>query len=280
MSVRIVTDSTCDLPAETVARCGIHVVPLYIHVGKHGYLDGIDMGREEFYTKLPTFSEHPTTAVPSIERFRAAYHTLADEGATEILSIHVASTLSAVVDVARLAARDNTPVPVTVLDSQQISLALGFLVEKAASMAAAGRPSAEILDALTTQIQRSHIFAAIDTLEFLRRSGRMNKYMAGIASLLQVKPIITLYKGIPITEKVRTQEHAVRRLVELVAAVKPLERVAMLHTHALPERLADLRSRVASLLPRGDLLTADVTPAIGVHLGPDALGFAVVSAIK
>ena len=138
MSVRIVTDSTCDLPAEVIARYGIHVVPLYINVGKHGYLDGVDITREEFYTRLPTFAAHPTTAVPSTERFRAAYNTLADEGASEIVSIHISIALSAVVDVARVAAQDTTSVPVMVIDSQQLSLGTGFMVETAAKMAAAG----------------------------------------------------------------------------------------------------------------------------------------------
>jgi DegV family protein with EDD domain len=121
MTIRIVTNSTCDLPAETIAQYGVHVVPLYINVGKQGYLDGVDMKRAEFYKRLPTFLEHPTTAVPSIERFRAAYNTLADEGASEVLSIHISIALSAVVDKARLAAQETTSVPVTVIDSQQLS---------------------------------------------------------------------------------------------------------------------------------------------------------------
>jgi DegV family protein with EDD domain len=278
MSVRIVTDSTCDLPAETIARCGIHVVPLYINVGKQGYLDGIDITREAFYQRLPTFPEHPTTAVPSTERFRAAYQSLAEEGASEILSIHLSSALSGIVDTAVVAARETAWVPVTVFDSLQLSLGTGFLVETAAKMAAAGAALAEIVEALRDQARRSHVFAVLDTLEFLKRSGRMNKYLAGFATLLQIKPIMIMRMGKPATERVRTRERALRRLVEMLAAVGPLARVAIVHTHAAPEKIAELRALAAGLLPDGPILTADITPVIGAHIGPGALGFAVVGA--
>ncbi len=279
MTIRIVTDSTCDLPAAIIAQYGIHVVPLYINTGRQGYLDGIDITREEFYTRLPDFPEHPTTAVPSIERFRAAYNTLADEGATEVLSIHISAALSGVMDVAQVAARTTTSVSVTVIDSQQLSLGTGFLVQTAAEMAEAGRTVSEIQVALQSQIQRSHVFAALDTLEYLKRSGRMNKYVANFASLLQIKPILTMYNGKPGTEKVRTRDRALKRVVQMLAAVGKLEKVAIVHTHASLDHLAELRTLASSLLPRGDILTQDITPVIGAHIGPDALGFAVVAAL-
>jgi DegV family protein with EDD domain len=254
------------------------VVPLYINVGRQGYLDGVDMTRTEFYSQLPNFTEHPTTAVPSIERFRAADNTLADEGADEVLSIHISIALSAVVDMARLAAKDTTSAPVTVIDAQQLSLGTGFMVETAAKMAAAGNSAAEIQGALQDQMQRSHVFAALDTLEYLKRSGRMNKYLAGFATLLQVKPILTMHNGQPGSERVRTRERALKRLMQMLAAVGPLEQIAIVHTHASSERIAELRALAAHLLPQGELLTADITPVIGAHIGPGALGFAVVGA--
>ncbi len=280
MAVRIVTDSTCDLPAEAIARYGISVVPLYINVGNQGFLDGIDMKRAEFYTRLPSFSTHPTTAVPSPQKFHAIYQALADEGASEILSIHISAALSGTVDVARSAARETTAVPVTVFDSQQLSLGTGFLADTAAKMAAEGSSVAEIIAALNDQIQRIHVFAALDTLEFLKRSGRMNKYMAGVAAWLQIKPIMIMHKGKPSSERVRTRDRAMKRMVEMLAALGKLERVAIVHTHAQPERIAELCALAAGLLPQRDILTADITPVIGAHIGPDAVGFAVVAASK
>jgi len=277
MTIRIVTDSTCDLPAETIQRHGIHVVPLYINVGNKGYLDGVDMTRAEFYKRLPTFPSHPTTAVPSAQKFHAIYDALAEEGASHILSIHISAALSAVVDIAQVAARETPSTLVTVLDSRQLSLGTGFLVETAALMAAAGSSIAEILTALEQQIKRSHVFAALDTLEFLRRSGRMNRFMANMGALLQLKPIMTMHDGTPGSERVRTRERATKRLIEMLHDVGEIERVAIVHTHA-PERISDLLTQAASLLPAGPILQEDITPVIGVHIGPGAAGFAVVAA--
>ena len=276
MTVRIVTDSTCDLPAETIARYGIHVIPLYINVGNQGYLDGIDISRKEFYTRLPSFPAHPSTAVPSTERFIAAYNALADEGASEVLSIHISPTLSGVLNVASVAARETISTHITVFDSRQLSLGTGFLVDTAAQMAAAGNTIAEILPALNDQVKRTRVFAALDTLEFLKRSGRMNKYLAGLATLLQIKPILTMHDGKPGSERVRTRDRALKRVVGMLAAAGPSERVAMVHTHASREILAELRSMAAHLLPQGSILTADITPVIGAHIGPGAVGFALV----
>lgn len=277
MSIRIVTDSTCDLPAETIARYGISVVPLYINVGSRGYLDGVDMTREEFYTRLPSFAVHPTTAVPSQQKFHATYAALADEGASEVLSIHISESLSAVVNVARLTAREFSALNVTVLDARQLSLGTGFLVETAARMADAGRSMSEILAALQSQVQRSHVFAVLNTLEFLKRSGRMNTFMAGIGALLQVKPILTMHDGKPGNERVRTLERARQRLYELLSQAGPLERIAILHSHA-PERVAELRDYLSRYFPGFEPLVAEITPVLGAHIGPGAFGFAVVSA--
>lgn len=278
MTVGIVTDSTCDLPAEIITQYGIQTIPLYINFGNQGYLDGIDISRDEFYTRLPSSSSNASTAVPSLERFIAAYNTLADEGADEVLSIHISAALSGVVDVARIGAQNTISTKVTVIDSRQLSLGTGFLVETAAKMAAAGCLVHEILRALNDQIQRTRVFAALDTLEFLKRSGRMNKYLAGLATLLQIKPILTMHDGKPDSERVRTRDRALNRVVEMLAAASPLERVAIVHSHATNEVLAELRSMAAQLLPRGPILTEDITPVIGAHIGPGAVGFAVVQA--
>lgn len=277
MSVGIVTDSTCDLPAEIIARYGISVVPLYINVGKQSYLDGVDITREEFYKRLPNFPVHPTTAVPSPQKFHAVYNALADEGASEILSIHISIALSATPDVALTAAREVKSVPVTVFDSRQLSLGTGFMVETAAKLAAAGHTVAQILEVLQAQIRRSHVFAALDTLEFLKRSGRMSAFMANFASLLQVKPILTMFDGKPGTERVRTRDRAMQRLVQMLEAVGKIERVALVHTNA-KEYLPRLRDQAAHLLAGLDVIVEDITPVIGAHIGPGAVGFAVVGA--
>jgi DegV family protein with EDD domain len=277
MAIQIVTDSTCDLPEAIIAQYGITVVPLYINFGDQSYLDGVELSRQEFYERLPECEPPPTTAAPGPEVYRQTYERLAGEGATEVLSIHISISLSAVVDVARLGAKETEAVPVTVFDSRQLSLGTGFLVLTAAKAVAEGRSVDEIITLLEEQISRSHVFAALDTLEFLRRSGRMNRVMAGLGTVLQIKPLLRMYDGNPTAERVRTRERATQRLITLLSDLVPLEQVALVHTHA-PDRAEALRQRVQDLLPEGEVPSMDITPVIGAHIGPGAVGFACVTA--
>jgi len=279
VSIRIVTDSTCDLPPAVVAQYDITVVPMYINVGDRGYLDGVELSRNEFYERLPGYTTSPTTAAPSPEIFCQAYAKLADQGATEVLSIHISISLSATVNTARMCAQEKQSIPVTVFDSQQLSLGTGFLVVRAAQAAAEGRSMQEIIDLLEEQTSRTHVFAALDTLEYLRRSGRMNGAVASLGNLLQVKPILKMHNGNPTVERVRTNSGATKRLVDLLGELAPLEQVAIVHTHA-PDKAEHLRHQVEHLLPEGEILSVDITPVIGANIGPGAAGFACVTAMR
>jgi DegV family protein with EDD domain len=275
MTIRIVTDSTCDLPKEIAAQQGITIVPLYINFGYESYLDGIDLSREAFYTRLPDCNPPPTTAMPGPQMFLKAYEKLADEGATEILSVHISKSLSAVVDAAHLAARQAS-VPVTVFDSGTLSLGTGFLAWAAAEAAAHGHSMDKVVALMKEQGQRTRVFALLDTLEFLQRSGRMNRVMAALGSWLQMKPLLKMHDGNPTAEKIRTTEAATQRLIALLQECLPLERVALVHTHAL-ERAQSLRQKAQYLLPEGEILSVNVTPVLGTHLGPGAVGFVCIS---
>jgi DegV family protein with EDD domain len=279
MTIRIVTDSTCDLPPEVVQEEGIAVIPMLIHVGTQEFRDGIDLSREQFYERLPEFKPPPMTAAPGTEGFRQAYQRLAAEGATEILSIHLSHTLSAVVDVARQAAPESGAAQVTVFDSRQLSLGMGFQVQSAARAARSGRSMSEILAQLEEQIARTRVFAALDTLEYMRRGGRMNGAMAALGSLLQVKPILKMYEGDATAERVRTRAGAMRRLKELLAAHAPLEQVALLHSGA-EARALELLEEVRDLLPPGRIWPHEINPVLGAHIGPGAIGFACISVSK
>ncbi|MCB9419148.1 MAG: DegV family protein [Ardenticatenaceae bacterium] len=275
--IRIVTDSTCDLPDSVVDDHHIIVLPLYINIGKMAYLDGVEMSRQVFYQQLPTFNPHPTTAAPGTNVFRQAYQRLAEVGASQILSIHIAETLSATVNIARTAAKETTAVPVTVLDSGQLSLGMGFMVQTAAKAAAEGATMSEILHLLAEQGRRTHVFAVIDTLTYLRRSGRMNGVIAGIGSLLRIKPLLKMHQGIAESERVRTLSTAYQRLVHLLEDIGDIEKAALVHTHAA-ERAEALRQQAAYLLPGGEIPSVDITPVLGAHLGPNAVGFACIAA--
>ncbi len=280
MPIKIVTDSTCDLPEEIVADLDVTVVPLYINVGQESYLDGIEMSRQAFYERLPHFDHHPQTASPGPEMFRETYERLAEEGAEEILSIHISISLSGTLNTAKLAAQAVRAIPVTVFDSRQLSIGTGFLVETAAKMAAAGHSIAEIIESLKEKTNRTHLFAALDTLEFLRRSGRMSWAVSKIGGLLKIKPLLTMHDGDPGVERVRTSKRAIQRLMDKLTDLYPLEELALVHTNA-PEMIEELRERARHLFPEGkEPVTVDVTPVIGTHIGPGAAGFACVSAGK
>jgi DegV family protein with EDD domain len=280
MAIRIVTDSTCDLPQSIVDELAITVVPLYINFGDQGYRDGVDISRAEFYARLPTSDPLPTTAAPGHEVFKQTYDRLAAEGATEVLSIHISQSLSATINVAKVAAHETTSVRVTAVDSRQLSLGTGFVVEAAARAAQTGRSLAEVIAQIEELIPRIHVFAALDTLEFLKRSGRMNGIVAGLGGLLQMKPILKMYNGRADSDRVRTRSRAIGQLVNLLSQYSPLERVAMVHTHAAA-RAEEVRQLVEPMLPVAgatkDIWSLDITPVIGTHIGPGAVGFACVS---
>jgi DegV family protein with EDD domain len=279
MTIRIVTDSTCDLPPEVVREHCVTVTPVLIHLGTQDLRDGIDFTREEFYARLPSLRPVPTTAAPGHDFFRRTYEQLAAEGATQILSIHISRRLSATVDIARQAASRTKAVPVTVFDSRQLSLGTGFAVYSAARAVESGMPLAAVLSLLEAQVMRTHVFAALDTLEYLRRSGRMNGAISALGEVLQIKPVLKMFNGEPTSERVRTRRHAIKRLKELLAEHAPYERVAVLHS-GVEDRARSLLEEVLHDLPDDQVWLQEINPVLGAHIGPGALGFACVSAEK
>lgn len=277
--IGIVTDSTCDLPQVIVDEYGIQVVPLYINFGQQGYLDGVEISRQEFYRRLPDARPLPSTAAPSPERFCMAFNALADQGATEILSIHISGKLSATVNTARVCAESFERVPVTVFDSRQLSLGTGWLVMTAARAAREGRSLSAIIALLEEQIPCTYVFAALDTLEFLRRSGRMSWAVASLGTLLQIKPLLWMHDGNPKPYRVRTRAQALKRLIQWLSELTPLEKVAIVHTH-VADKAEHLRQLAQDLLPPGDIPSVDITPVIGTNIGPGAVGFACITARK
>jgi DegV family protein with EDD domain len=277
MNVRIVTDSTCDLPEEVVNNYNISVIPLHINQGEKSYLDGIELTREEFYARLSDYNPAPTTATPSPETFRLKFEQLAEEGAQSILSIHISESLSATINSARIAAEQFKRIPVTVLDSTQLSLGLGFIVEKAAQMSELGHKMDEILSNLQELMKHTYVFASLKTLEYLRRSGRMHFALARLGEILQIKPLLHMNQGNPTAHRARTQRRATERLMEWLHEYAPYERLAIVHAGVQTEA-ENMLKHIKEFTPDGEILIAQITPVLGSHLGIGALGFACVSA--
>ena len=280
MTIRVLTDSTCDIPAETAAQYGIVIVPAYINIDDESYLDGVELSRTQFYEQLPGYQSPPTTAAPASGTFAEAYNKLAEEGAAAIISIHVATSLSGVLNAARLGTEMvEDVVPVTLFDSMQLSMGLGLLAITAAKAAAAGKTTAEIIAMLEERRSRTHVFAQLDTLEYLRRSGRVNWAEFGIGTLLQIKPLVHVYNGeVEMRDKIRTSKRAMAQMIQYAAELGPLESIALLHT-AATDKLEMFRQQTRHLYPSEETpLVVEVTPAIGAHIGPGALGIACVTA--
>jgi DegV family protein with EDD domain len=279
MKVSIVTDSTADLPQQVVEKLDIGVVPLYINVEETSYLDGVDMTREEFYTRLPGFRSHPTTAVPGIDAFLNVFKDAVEKGADAVISLHIGKALSNTVDVARLAAEKIKEVPVHVFDPGNLSLGTGLLVQHAAMMAEAGEKARDILTEIADKAKRTYTFAVLSTLEFLRRSGRLSNFMFGLGSILVLRPILKMNDGKTDMERTRTDNGAYKKLISLVEELGELEQLAFVHTHA-PEKLERLMKEANYLVPKGIIpMIGEVTPVIGAHIGPGAVGFSVIKAV-
>jgi len=276
MSIRIVTDSTCDLPSEIVREFDITVIPMFINMNHKSYLDGVEISREEFYKQLPGAPVTPTTSIPGIETFKKIYKKLIDDGATHILSIHIASSLSNMINAARLASDEFKDNVITVFDPGQISLGTGLVVKKAADLIRQGLHIGQILEQLQGFSKRVHSFASLDTLEFLRRSGRLSRLQYALGSFLQLKPIIFIHDGVSQIERVRTRPSSYNRIIEMVKALGPLEQLAVIYTRTRQygEHLLEMAEE---LIPTGITpIFTEVTPVIGVHVGPDAAGLIAV----
>jgi DegV family protein with EDD domain len=276
MNIKIVTDSTSDLPGEVAREWGITVVPAYINIGEQSFLDGIDLSRQEFYHQLPDYPQSPTTSAPGLAAFASAYEKSADEGAQGIISIHVAETLSTTINVARKAKEMVSRVPIWVVDSGQVSLGLGLQALEAAKAVVHGQHIEEIIRQLTDLRKRTYVYAVVDTLEFLRRSGRVARYRAILGSMVKIKPIITFHDGVIKMEMAVTTAKAFKRISEIVASLAPLERISFIHTLAL-SKVDELQKLLHPFIPIADrTLTQEVTPAIGAHIGPGAAGVVCV----
>ncbi|GIK09424.1 MAG: hypothetical protein JETCAE02_14340 [Anaerolineaceae bacterium] len=280
MKIGIVTDSTSDLPGDLAQRFGVEVVPTILVVEGKQYADGKDLSRGDFYARLPAMRTFPTTAAPSIGEFSARYQKLLDSGCDFVLSIHAASQLTAVCDIARQAA-DDFPGRVAIVDSGSLSLGLGFQALAAAEAAESGADVETAIAFIADVRRRLRVFAALDTMDYLRRSGRVPAAVTLLGGMLSIKPLIELTDGLlKPAGATRTTRQADERMAALLKAGLPIERLAILHTGAESRArgfLSRLMEECRRELPR-EILVVNVATVIGAHVGPNGLGFAAVRA--
>jgi DegV family protein with EDD domain len=275
--VKIVVDSTADLPPEVTTELGITVVPCLLRFGNQSFREGVDISRAEFFARMQTDPNFPSTAAPAPGVFEDSYRRLAGE--TEaIISIHISARYSGIFNAARLGAEavaDN--LNVVPVDSGQISLGMGILAMTAAEAAQDGASLAEVLNLVDDLRSRAHLFAIPNTLENLRRSGRVNQLLARMGDLLGIKPILHVHKGeILLQERVRSWGRAQRRLIQIAQSMAPFERVALAHIQRLEAAEAVGRALTDLLPPHTSTFEAGIT--IGIHVGVRAVGIAFIRA--
>ena len=276
--IRIAADSVCDLPADLANRLNVHIIPTYVNIGRDSFPDdGLTLDRERFYRELPDMTVQPTTAAPSPGDAEAFFQSILDDGADHIVSIHVPEKLSGTLNAMRLGAAAVGADKVTLVDSLQLTFGIGFQVWAAAELAEQGVGLETVLDAIERVRRKTSVYAIIDTMEYLRRSGRVNALAASIGSLLKIKPIVSVEDGevSPISRQ-RTWSRAERRLRALTLEQSPLERLAVLH--AANKAGADkFRETVRDSAP-SDTLVIETTPTLGAHIGPGSIGVATLNA--
>jgi len=276
MTVKIVTDSTSDLTPEIASKLGIIVVPLYVHFGSKVYQDGVDLTTEDFYQQLEQSNILPTTASPSPGNFSEVYDKLAKE-AGEILVITISSKLSAsykaAVEGKGLMQRR---CQVEVIDSQSAIAGLGLITVSAAKAAQAGGSLDEVTDVVRSSMRRVDFRIAFDTLEYLKRGGRIGKAQAFLGSVLKMNPILTIRDGVAEgVIRVRSRAKAMDYLYDFAMGFPHIEEMAVEHA-TTPDEAEKLAERLSAKLPREHIYRMKVSPVIGTHVGPHVLGVGVL----
>ncbi len=274
--IKIVTDSTCDLPAEMYQQYDISVVPINIQFGTETYLDGVTLDRETFYRRIDELGILPKTSQPSAGQFQEHYLRLAEAGAQEIISLHVTARLSGTYQSAQLAGEMVADrVRVHPFDSACGSAGLGFMALEAARMARAGKGTAQILARLEEIRPRINIILTMKDLRFAQMSGRVGKLQSSLASLLNIKPLVVLENGlIDVREKVRTHSKALSRMIEMMAErVGTSEEVNLAAVHAqAPAEGRTLLEMARALFRCRETFLVDLATSLVVHFGPGTLG--------
>jgi DegV family protein with EDD domain len=270
--IRVVTDSACDLPDELLAEMGIGLVPLHIRFGEDELVDRIELTTKEFWARQAASETLPETSAPAPGAFHQMFESMADDGATGVVCVNLSSKLSATIQAARQAARElEGTLPVRIVDSLSVTMGEGLVVMEAAQRAAAGATIDEVVAATELAVSRVKVFGAIDTLQNLKKGGRIGGAAALVGSLLAIKPVIEVRGGIVEQEsKQRTRARSLQYLAGKVLSAGPIARLAVFSADAPDvDQLLDLLDGVR---PTERMLLGDVGPVIGTHCGPGAIG--------
>lgn len=271
-AIRVVTDSASDLSLEMAAGEGVDVVPLTVRFGNDEFVDRRDLSPAQFWDRLSTSSLLPETAAPSPGAFEEVFRAAAEAGAAGVVCITISSALSATFQAAQLAAQNvSEAIPVEVVDSRAVTMAQGNVALRAARSATSGGTLEEVAAAARDLVPRTRTFAALDTLENLKKGGRIGGAQALLGSMLSIKPIIEVADGkVEQESKQRTRARSLRYLADKVRDASPVADVAVMHG-AAPD-VGILIDLLAEFHPRDQILVGDIGAVIGSHAGPGVVG--------
>ena len=271
MVVRIVTDSSADLPGLLAQELGITVVPLYVRFGEEVYRDRVDITEDEFYQRLTHDPVHPSTIQPSPQDFADVYQKLSQE-ADGIVSIHISSKLSGTCNSA-LQAKEmvGNKCPIEVVDSQILTMGLGLVTMAAAKEAEAGESLQRVVEMVKQIIPNIHLLGLLDTLKYLLLGGRIGKAKALLGSILNVKPVLTLKNGEVVPAgQVRSRSKGIGRLIDLVKNTENIEDLVVVYNTTIDEAQT-MVERLGSVFNKEQIRLARIGPMLGVHMGPGTL---------
>ena len=279
MAIKVVTDSTSDLPADVAESLGIEVVPLNVHFGSDVYKDRVNLMPDAFYDKLINGDVLPTTSQPSVGEFIDVYERLGSD-ADGIVSVHISEKLSGTMNSARLASQQaNADCPIEVVDTFQVSMGVGICAMEAAEVANSGGDMNQVILAARNAVTRSQCFFMLETLEFLQKGGRIGKAQALIGNLLKIRPMLMLQEGeVHPLGRERTRRKGIAKLVDTVEELAPISGLAVMYSTGLDEAQT-LAQNVSKFMIEGrEPMMLQIGPVIGTYAGPDTLGIALISA--
>ncbi len=279
MAIKVVTDSTSDLPADVAESLGIEVVPLNVHFGSDVYKDRVNLMPDTFYDKLINGNVLPTTSQPSVGEFIEVYERLGSD-ADGIVSVHISEKLSGTMNSARLASQQaNADCPIEVVDTFQVSMGVGICAMEAAEVANSGGNMNQVILAARNAVTRSQCFFMLETLEFLQKGGRIGKAQALIGNLLKIRPMLMLQEGeVHPLGRERTRRKGIAKLVDTVEELAPISGLAVMYSTG-PDEAQTLAQNVSKFMIEGrEPMMLQIGPVIGTYAGPDTLGIALISA--
>jgi DegV family protein with EDD domain len=274
-AVAIITDSTSDLVPRVAAQHGIITVPLNVHFGDDVYRDQVDITTDEFMRRMANATRLPTTSQPSVGAFEAAFREAANKY-DQAVCVLISSRLSGTIQSATIAAQNvQDLIKIEIVDTFNVSYGLGFQVLRAAELAGQGLGAREIATQLRSEVNAYHIVFFVETLEHLRRGGRIGKAAPLVGSLLQLRPLLRIDEGqvVPF-ERTRTRSKAIDALVAFGNSFSAIEELAIIY-NTTPDDARNLSERVAPLTPHRPVTVAQLGPVVATHIGPDVLGLIV-----